>query len=85
MSGEHHGVETFFEKVTSHFTYIHCRNRRIAFCFAHLIPQYLHFKKFDSLLLSLNLLLMNGSVKQAIFDEFQKVYEIMSLKLIKLQ
>lgn len=83
MSGEHHGVKTFFEKITSHFTYIHYQNHCLALCFAHLTPQYAHFKKFDSLLLNLYLLLKNSSVKQVIFDKVEKAYELTSLKLIK--
>ena len=83
MSGEHNGVRSLFERSTNHFTYIHCRNHRLALCFAHLIPQFEDFKKFDGLLLNLYLLLKNSSVKQAIFDEVQKAYELTSLKLIK--
>ena len=69
MSGEQHGVKTFFKKITSHFTYINCRNRCLALCFAHIIPQYPDFKKLDSLLLNLYLLIKSSTVKQAIFDE----------------
>ena len=83
MSGEHNGVRSLFERSTNHFTYIHCRNHCLALCFAHLIPQFEDFKKFDGLLLNLYLLLKNRSVKQAIFDEVQKAYELTSLKLIK--
>ena len=82
MSGEHNGVRSLFERSTNHFTYIHCRNHRLALCFAHLIPLFEDFKKFDGLL-NLYLLLKNSSVKQAIFDEVQKAYELTSLKLIK--
>ena len=83
MSGEHNGVRSLFERSTNHFTYIHCRNHRLALCFAHLIPQFEDFKKFDGLLLNLYLLLKNSSVKQAIFDEVQKAYKLTSLNLIK--
>ena len=82
MSWEHYRVKTF-EKITSHFTYIHCQNHCLALRFAHLTPQYAHFKKFDSLLLNLYLLLKNSSVKQVIFDKVEKAYELTSLKLIK--
>ena len=75
MSGEHNGVRSLFERSTSHFTYIHYQNHLLALCFAHLIPQFEDFKKFDGLLLNLYLLLMKSSVKQAIFDEVQKAYE----------
>ena len=69
MAGEHNGVKSHLEKATSHFHYIHCRNHRLALCFAHLIPRYNDFQKFDSLLLNLFLLLKNSSVKQSIFNE----------------
>ena len=83
MAGEHNGVKSHLEKATSHFHYIHCRNHRLALCFAHLIPRYNDFQKFDSLLLNLFLLLKNSSVKQSIFNEVQNAYGLQSLKLIK--
>ena len=82
MSGEHNGFRSLYERSTNHFAYIHCRNHCLALCFAHLIPQFEDFKKFDGLL-NLYLLLKNSSKKQAIFDEVQKAYELTSLKLIK--
>ena len=83
MSGEHNGVRSFFERSTNHFIYIHCRNHCLALYFAHLIPQFEDFKKFDGLLLKLYLLLKNSSTRQANFDEVQKAYKLTSLKLIK--
>ena len=83
MSGEHNGVRSLFERSTNHFTYIHYQNHLLALCFAHLIPQFEDFKKFNGLLLNIYLLLKNSSMKQAIFDEVQKAYELTSLKLIK--
>ena len=53
MSGENNGVKAHFQNSTAHFNYIHCRNHRLALCFAHLIPQFDEFKNFDSLLLNL--------------------------------
>ena len=83
MAGDHNGVKVYFDKSTSHFTFIHCRNHRLALCFAHLIPKFDEFKGFDSLLLNLYLLLKNSSVKQSIFEEVQAVYSLQSLKLVK--
>ena len=83
MAGEYNGVKLHLEKATSHFHYIHCRNHRLALCFAHLIPRYSDFQKFDSLLLNLFQLLKNSSVKQSIFNEVQNAYGLKSLKLIK--
>ena len=60
MSGEHNGVKRRFEDICSHNMYIHCRNHRLALCFAHLIPQYEAFSQFDALLLNLYLLLKHG-------------------------
>ena len=63
MSGEHNGVRALFEDATPHFAYIHCRNHRLALCFAHLLPQFEDFKKFDAFLLNLYLLLKHSSIK----------------------
>ena len=83
MAGEHAGVKELLAAATFHFVYIHCRNHRLALCFAHLIPQFSEFENFDSVLLSLYLLLKNSSVKQLIFEEVQQAYDLPSLKLIK--
>ena len=60
MSGEHNGVRALFEDATPHFAYIHCRNHCPALCFAHLLPQFEDFEKFDGLLLNLYLLLKHS-------------------------
>ena len=83
MAGEHAGVKQLLAAATYHFVYIHCRNHRLALCFAHLIPKFPDFENFDSLLLNLYLLMKNSSVKQSIFEEIQQAYELLSLKLIK--
>ena len=83
MAGDHSSVKVYFDKSTSHFTYTHCRNHRLALCFAHLIPKFDEFKGFDSLLLNLYLLLKNSNVKQSILQEVQAAYGLQSLKLIK--
>ena len=83
MSGEHNSVKAYFEKNTPHFVYIHCRNHRLALCFAHLIPLYENFAQFDGLLLNLYLLLKNSNVRQSIFQEVQSAYQLQGLKLIK--
>ena len=82
MSGEHQGVKTYFMKNSPHLLYIHCRNHRLALCFAHLIPKYKEFEKFDGLLLNIYLLLKHSSVQASIFEEVQKAY-LPSLKLVK--
>lgn len=48
MEGDHNGLKVYFDKSTSHFTFIH----RLAHCFAHLIPKFDEFKGFDSLLIN---------------------------------
>jgi len=83
MSGEHNGVQKLFSDTTPHFNYIHCRHHRLALCFAHLVPQFQEFSKFDGLLLNLYLLLKHSGVKQAIFEELQNAYDLPTLKLIK--
>ena len=75
MSGEHKGVRTYFERISPHFVYIHCRNHCLTLCFAHLIPCYDDFSKFGGLLLNLYLLLKSVSVKQSIFKEVQNSYD----------
>ena len=83
MLGEHNGVTTHFKEHSSHHSSIHCRNHRLALCFAHLIPFHKEFETFDGLLLNLYLLLKNSTVKSSIFEEVQQSYEQTSLKLIK--
>ena len=84
MAREHNGLKSRIGKVVPHFIYLHCRNHRLALCFAHLIPQFKQFENFDGLLLNLYLLLKNSNVKQSIFDEeVQRAYNLSSLKLIK--
>ena len=83
MAGEHAGLKQLLAAATYHFVYIHCRNHRLAFYSAHLIPKLPDFENFDSLLLNLYLLMKNSSVKKSIFEEIQQAYELPSLKLIK--
>ena len=83
MAADYKSVKRHFENSTPHFTYIHCRNHRLALRFAHLAPQYKLFEKFDLLLLSLFLFMKNSSVKQTIFEEVPSAYGLISLKLIK--
>ena len=83
MAGEHAGLKQLLAAATYHIVYIHCRNHRLALCFAHLIPKFPDFENFDSLLLNLYLLMKNSSVKQSIFEEIQQACELPSLKLIK--
>ena len=83
MLGEHKGVTVHFKENSSHHSSIHCRNHRLALCFAHLIPFHKQFETFDGLLLNLYLLLKNSTVKSSIFQEVQNSYNLTSLKLIK--
>ena len=83
MSGEHNGVRALFEDATPHFAYIHCHNHCPALCFAHLLPQFEDFEKFDGLLLNHYLLLKHSSIKQSIFEEVQNAYKLCALKLVK--
>ena len=69
MSGEHNGLKKLLDDTCSHNVYIHCRNHRLALCFAHLIPKYEEFFEFDGLLLNLYLIFKHSSVKQSIFQE----------------
>ena len=71
-------------KISSPFSvYVHCRNHRLALCFAHIIPRYPNMVKFDSLLLNLSLVLKNSNNKTNAFMEVQEVYGLPKLKLIK--
>ena len=83
MSGVHEGVQAHFKRKCGHNIYCHCRNHRLALCFAHLIPQYPQFKAYDALLLNLFLLFKHSAVKTVIFEEVQTIYGLKSLKLIK--
>ena len=55
MAGEHVRLKQLLAAATHHFGYIHCQNHRLALCFAYLIPKFLDFENFDSLLLNLYL------------------------------
>ena len=83
MSGNHSGVKCSFQESAPRFTYIHCRNYRLAFCFAHLILPNNNFKNFDAFPLNLYLLSKNISVKQATFEEVQNAYLLTSIILKK--
>ena len=79
MSGEKGGVRSFFEKVSGHVVYVHCRNHRLALCFSHLITDFDVLVKFDSLLLNLFLLLKHSNVRSAIFDEVQEWFDFIKI------
>ena len=83
MSGEKGGVRSFFEKVSGHVVYVHCRNHRLALCFSHLITDFDVLVKFDGLLLNLFLLLKHSNVRSAIFEEVQESYGLIPLQLLK--
>ena len=83
MSGSDGGVKVFFEEASGHCVYVHCRNHRLALCFAHLIPRYDILQEFDSLLLNLFLMMKHSAVKSSIFEEVQTAYGVLPLKLIK--
>ena len=39
LSGEHNGMKTYFENSSTHFSYMHCRNHRLALCFHQSDPK----------------------------------------------
>ena len=82
MSRGHNGVKNYFEESFSHNLYLHYRDKQVA-SFCHLILKYNKFKQFDGLLFNLWLILKKRPVRQSIFDEVEKAYELKSLKLIK--
>ena len=47
MAGDYNNVKVYFYKSALHFTFIHCRNHRLTFCFVHLIPKFDEFKGFN--------------------------------------
>lgn len=83
MSGELNGVQALFKTTSSHLSYIHCRNHRLALCFAHLKGQFPEFLEYDSLLLNLFLVFKNSTVRMSTFSDMQELYGMQSLKLIK--
>ena len=80
MAGEHNGLKYRIGEVVPLVIYLHCRNHRLALCFAQLILQ---FEEFVGLLSNLYLPLKNSNLKQSIFKEVQQAYNLSSLKLIK--
>ena len=83
MFGGHNGVRKYFKELFSHNLYLHCRNQQLALFFCHLIPKYDKLKQLVGLLLNIWLILKNSLIRQFIFDEVQKPYELTSLKLVK--
>ena len=83
MSGQQNGICAHFQNSSPFLVYVHCRNHRLALCFAPIIPRYPNMVKFDSLLLNLFLILKNRNVKTNIFMEVQEAYSLPKLKLIK--
>lgn len=83
MEGDHNGLKVYFDKSTSHFTFIHCGNHRLAHCFAHLIPKFDEFKGFDSLLINFYQFFKKVSSNQYMKKWKQHIFYLQSLKFVK--
>ena len=83
MSGERKGLQRRIRHVSPFAVYMNCRNHRLALCLVHLLKSYSELESLDKLLLSLWKLFEYSSVKQAVFENAQKVDDLKPLKILK--
>ena len=83
MSGERKGLQRCIRHVSPFAVYMNCRNHCLALCLVHLLKFYSELESLDKLLLSLWKLLEYSSVKQAVFENAQKVKDLKLLKILK--
>ena len=83
MSGERKGLQRRIRHVSPFAVYMNCCNHCLALCLVHLLKSYSELESLDELLLSLWKLFEYSSVKQAIFENAQKVDDLKLLKILK--
>ena len=83
MSGERKGLQRRIRHVSPFAVYMNCRNHHLALCLVHLLKSYSELDSLGKLLLSLWKLFGYSSVKQAVFENAQKVDDLKSLKIRK--
>ena len=62
---------------------MNCCNHHLALCFLHLLKSYSELESLEKLLLLLWKLFEYSSVKQAVFENAQKIDDLKPLKILK--
>ena len=83
MSGERKGLQRRIRHVSPFAVYMNCCNHRLALCLVHLLKSYSELESLDKLLLSLWKLFEYSIVKQAVFENAQKVDDLKPMKILK--
>ena len=83
MSGERKGLQRRIRHVPPFAVYMNCCKHCLASCLVHLLKSYSELESLDKLLLSLWKLFEYSSVKQAVFENAQKVDDLKPLKILK--
>ena len=82
MSGERKGLQRQIRHISPFAVYMNCHNYRLALCLVHLLKSYSELESLDKLL-SLWKLFEYSSLKQAVFENAQKVDDLKPLKILK--
>ena len=82
MSGKRKVFQRRIRHVSPFAVYMNCRNHRLA-CLVHLLKSSSELESLDKLLLSLWKLFEYSPVKQAVFENAQKLDDLKPLKILK--
>ena len=83
ISGERKGLQRRIRHVSPYAVYMNCRNHRLALCLVHFLKSYSELEPLDKLLLSLWKLFEYSSIKQAVFENAQKLDDLKPLKILE--
>ena len=85
MSGERRGLQRRLRHLSPFCIYLNCTNHRLALVLVHLMKmgEFDTLVSLDKLLLSIWKFFEYSSIKQAVFDDAQKVLEQKPLKILK--
>ena len=76
LAAKKEGLQRRIRHVSPFAVYMNCRNHCLALCLVHLLKSYSELESLDKLLLSLWKLFEYSSVKQAVFENTQKVDDL---------
>ena len=79
MSSERCGLQRLIRHSSLHSQYINCRNHRLALCFVHLLKEFPHLMACDAMLLSVWKMFKYSTIKNEVFADMQRVYELTPL------
>ena len=81
MSSERCGLQRLIRHSSPHSQYINCRNHRLALCFVHLLKEFPRLMALDAMLLSVWKMFKYSKIKNEVFADMQRVYELTPLKV----